>query len=311
MPPHSVPAWIQLTSWAIRHMPCGRYRAASWLARFGRGPFVARSGGSAGDFLFWCDLRDVIARDVCFTGEYEPQETLIAAAILRAGMTVIDVGANWGYFTLLASCRVLPAGRVLAFEPEARLFGQLQRNVALNGFDGVDLFALAAAAGEGVLALEEYDDRSGNRGLSRITRSGPAEGRLTTTVPGESVDAIVGRTPGIDRIDLIKIDVEGYEHQVLAGMRSGLQAHRYRHVLIELHPALLANHGARVEDCCTMLERAGYHGWTVDHARAATRRVAYRRTARLSDFLHRASRPPAGDPWPHMMWSAPDASPLS
>ncbi len=306
-----MPAWIHLSSWAVRRLPFGRYRAAAWLARFSDRPFVARSSREAGEFLFWCDLRDAIAREVCFSGEYEPQETRVASAILRPGMTVVDVGANWGYFTLLAARRVLPGGRVLAIEPEPRLFRQLEQNVALNALEGVELVAVAAAAGERMLALEEYDYRSGNRGLSRITPPGPAEHTTTTAVRGESVDAIVSRTPGVDSVDLIKIDVEGYEHQVLAGMRSGLWAHRYRRVLIELHPALLATHGAQAEDCCAMLATAGYRGWTFDHSSAATRRAAYGRHASPSDFLRPASRPPATDPWPHMMWSVPDTSPPS
>ena len=57
----------------------------------------------AGGYWFECDPRDAIAREVCFTGRYEPQETALVRTILRPGMSFVDVGANWGYFTLLAA----------------------------------------------------------------------------------------------------------------------------------------------------------------------------------------------------------------
>ena len=77
------PAWIRAASWAIRRMPFDRCRAAAWLGRFGRRRFVATNAPAPGGFLFWCDLRDPIAREVCLTGEYGPAETLVLSALLR------------------------------------------------------------------------------------------------------------------------------------------------------------------------------------------------------------------------------------
>ena len=88
---------------------------------------------SLGGFTFICDVRDSLMREVCFTGMYEPQETLLAQQLLRRGMTVVDVGANWGYFTLLAAHLVGNRGRVLSLEPDPRMFRLLQQNVATTG----------------------------------------------------------------------------------------------------------------------------------------------------------------------------------
>ncbi|MEO8078857.1 MAG: hypothetical protein ABI818_21220, partial [Acidobacteriota bacterium] len=82
-------------------------------------------------------------------------------------------------------------------------------------------------------------------------------------------------------------------------------------VLIELHPALLSKHGGTVEACCAALAGAGYAGWAFDHSAAAGRRAAYADALPLRDLLHQADRPPASDPWPHMLWTLPQDDPRS
>jgi FkbM family methyltransferase len=130
-----------------------------------------RMPSSMGGQWFLCDLRDSIAREVCFTGLYEPQETAVVRAVLKSGMTFVDVGANWGYFTLLAAHLVGRAGRVLSLEPDPRLFQTLSSNVAMNRLSQVRALQLAAADAPGLLNLAGFDERQGNFGLSRIVES--------------------------------------------------------------------------------------------------------------------------------------------
>jgi hypothetical protein len=155
--------------------------------------------------------------------------------------------------------------------------------------------------------LEGYAAGSTNRGTSRIR---PAADALTTSVPvlTVAIDALLAEE-GIDRVDVIKIDVEGAEADVLAGMRTGLLAHRYQRIFIELHPALLAERGTSADACCAALRRAGYRGWTFDHSPAARRRAAYVPPRAVTDVLRPGDRPLEGDPWPHMLWTAPGAEP--
>ena len=101
----SAPRWVSLSASAVRTLPFGRYQLANALAKFAHGPFVARLPQDLGGASFVCDLQDTISREVCFTGRYEPQETQLALALLESGMTVVDVGANWGYFSLIAARR--------------------------------------------------------------------------------------------------------------------------------------------------------------------------------------------------------------
>ena len=146
------PAWVRISAAVIRHLPVGRYRAMHMLPR-PNSAFLMRMPDDVGGYPFRCDLRDIISREVCFTGTYEPQETTLVRAILRPGMTFVDVGANWGYFTLLAASLVGTTGRVLSLEPDPRLFSILQENVGRSGLDHVTPLQLAAAHQAGILSL--------------------------------------------------------------------------------------------------------------------------------------------------------------
>jgi FkbM family methyltransferase len=260
-----------------------------------------------GSALFWCDLTDVICRDACLIGRYEPQVTSVVAALLPQCATVVDVGANWGYFTLMAAKLMSGRGCVLALEPDPRMFELLQSNVRLNGFGNVELLRVAAGRSAAPQILEGFRDGTGNRGVSRIRGAGFAgESSSAFTVDSETVDALAERRD-LEQVDLIKIDVEGAEDGVLAGMRTGIAEGRYRRILLEFHPRELAERGTTPDACCEGLRQAGYQGWTFDHSPTAVRRAAYVPFSSLSpaSLLTRTDRVPPTDPWPHMLWAAP------
>jgi hypothetical protein len=89
-------------------------------------------------------------------------------------------------------------------------------------------------------------------------------------------------------------------------MHAGLHGRRYRRILLELHPAQLAEHGTGVAQVVAALHAAGYRGWTIDHSPPAGRRAAYARHARPEDFLHPLDAADPLDAWPHQLWIAPD-----
>jgi hypothetical protein len=164
MPPP--PRWVRPAAAVIRRLPAGRYRAMELLPRVA--PFAAPLGG----LRFACDLGDDIAREVCFTGMYAAQETGLLLGWLSAGGCFVDVGANWGYFTLIAAQRVGPRGRVIALEPDARMFAQLRDNVDRNGLAMVLPLALAAAERAGTARLARFTDGARNRGISSLELPG-------------------------------------------------------------------------------------------------------------------------------------------
>ena len=136
--PNAMPLWVRIVSTLIQHQPRGRYLAANWFGRRAVEPFWGRLPHDLGGLLFRCDLRDHIMREVCFTGGYEPQETALLKMMLRPGMTFVDVGANWGYFSLAAAHLVGLAGRVVSVEADPRACRTLRANFARNGLDAVE-----------------------------------------------------------------------------------------------------------------------------------------------------------------------------
>ena len=187
---------------------------------------------------------NAVNREVAATRAYEPHVTRQVAARLRPGMAFVDLGANCGYFSLLAASS---GARVHAFEPGARNLWLLRRNAALNGFD-IDIHPHAVAGREELVA---YDPIEGNGAISALGDGFPAEGQQvlrTVTLDG----ALGGR-----RVDAIKMDVEGAEGLVLDGAEAVL-AHRPT-LFAELAPASLgAVSGTSAASFLERLERMGY-----------------------------------------------------
>lgn len=296
--PDSGPPWrIRALRALLRSLPRGRYRLLGSIAP-SRGRLVARLAGEVGAARFDCDLADALSREVCFTGLYEPPVTRVFQHHVPSGGVVVDAGANWGYFTLIAAAACGPSGTVVAIEPDPRHFDALSRNVALNGFDQVRPVHAAAAAAEGRITLAGYGEEEANRGVSRLMTS--EDDRTPSprfAVPAVTIDALTGSRPSVD---LVKIDVEGAEDLVLEGMQAGLAVRRYRAILLELHPGLLRARGVDPVSCVRMLRDRGYRGWTIDASPAAYRR-AIDPAAPIEPLLR-----PLDDwtrsAWPHLLW---------
>ena len=297
----NTPWWVDPAAELIQRLPAGRYRVLNWIGRRGADPFWARMPAELGSLFFRCDLRDGIMREVCLTGRYEPQETALLRHILAPGMTFVDVGANWGYFTLSAAHLVGRTGRVLSVEADPRACRTLRANVARNRLDTVRLVEAAASDAPGTLRLQEYESaacESGNYGLAGAT-PGAAHGR-SFDVPARPLDDVLDEA-GIERVDLLKMDIEGAEGRALVGLRRMLAARRIDRVLVELHPRMLLDQGMSVERVVDDLRGFGYRPWKIDHSPSV-----YRRVAAGADVMPALSPLAAGDdlgPWPHLLWA--------
>ena len=189
---------------------------------------------------------------------YEPVATTLFETEVRAGQTVLDLGANIGYFTLILARRVGPEGRVIAFEPDPTNFALLERNVAANGYANVSPVRRAVWSLTTPLHLFLSDD---NRGDHRAYDT--AEGRRSVTIDAVRVDDYFGEDP--PRIDWIKMDVQGSELHALRGMRRVLENSPTVTIVTEFWPAAIARSGAgSPADFLRELVRLGFSFQTVD-----------------------------------------------
>jgi FkbM family methyltransferase len=169
--------------------------------------------------------------------------------LLRPGMTVVDVGANQGIFTMACADLVGPAGTVIAFEPDPEMFAALRNNVTANGKSRVELHQAALSSGEGLLTLR----RSAlNRGDNRLQAEPGGAGSVK--VPVTTLDRMLEGRP----VDLVKMDVQGWEGAVLKGMNKCLKASRPPQIHLEICPYLLARAGSSFAEVHHHLADHGY-----------------------------------------------------
>ena len=174
---------------------------------------------------------ETINRAIFLYGTFEISETRLVQALVRPGMTVLDVGANIGYYTIIAARLVGESGRVFSFEPSTTTRALLEANVKRNAFQNVVIRPEALAERTGEVGFYPSTQAS-NQGISSIipTDDRPAE----ITVPCSRLDDFVGNM-GDRRIDLIKMDIEGAELQAIRGGRQVLGRSDGPPIIFEAH----------------------------------------------------------------------------
>lgn len=173
------------------------------------------------------------------------------------GMTCFDVGGNIGAVTTHLAKNVAPTGRVYAFEPVPALRARLDKNLARNGWDrvvSVHQCALSNATGEARLAVAAVD--ADNQGLASLVAAGSDRLTGTLTVQTVTLDDFVAERR-IDRIDFMKIDIQGAEILLLEGGRRTLAELR-PDLVVEVSPADMAGIGKNSRDLLRALEGCGY-----------------------------------------------------
>jgi FkbM family methyltransferase len=212
-----------------------------------------------GDILD-CDPADHVQRHIVYFGLYEPVESWLTQQLLRPGMSVVDVGANLGQYTLLASTAVAPTGHVWAFEPVAVNFERLSASVRHNARSNVTLRREALWDRRASLAISPPPPASGvNCGAFSVSEGGPDGAETTAAASLDELAAAIG----ITRVDFVKMDVEGAELRALLGMRSLLRRDR-PWLLLEVCRATLSRLGATPEMLWDLLHgELHYDGWLI------------------------------------------------
>ena len=167
-------------------------------------------------------------------------------------MVVVDVGANVGYHALPLARRVGSGGLVIAVEPSERAMKSgSRRNAELNGLNDIRLLRLA---------LGDVDVESAKLPIRSSYRLDGSAEPVVETVPIRRLDTVASEE-GLDQLDLIKIDVDGFEGRVLAGARQSLVRFQPA-VFFELGPPLMRALGDDPEDPLLLLQACGYRLFT-------------------------------------------------
>lgn len=161
-------------------------------------------------------------------GTWEPQVTSLITSTVKPGMTVIDIGAHVGYYSLLFAKCVGPAGRVFSFEPLPENLALLRKNIELNHLNNVRCFESALFSGAKELCLA-VPDESPNSGDGSVIHDRGGKHILVSATTLDSFCAGHDLQP-----DLLKMDVEGAEYDVLMGATETIARCRPE-LLIELH----------------------------------------------------------------------------
>jgi len=188
-----------------------------------------------------------------YFGVSEPELFAFYEGFLKPGMTVVDAGANIGLHTLFFAKRVGPEGRVYAFEPGQSAFVRLQSHVERNKLANVRCFHCALGAAEGVVALAE-NCQDNSRNFVVESSSKPIG---TKNIALRPLDQVL-KEESVGRVDFLKIDVEGFEPQVLGGASNYLRQQSIRVLQLELDDSSLARSGFSAGQISGMLHGVGY-----------------------------------------------------
>ena len=215
-------------------------RARVQTSYLGNGVVLTRVLGRQKIFLRTLDRG--FACHVMLDGHWEIWLTLFFARYIKPAMTIIDVGANFGYYTLLFADAVGPRGRVIAVEPSPETAVLLRETIDLNGIGSYTTLVAAAAGAEPSGTAHLFVPTSEPKNATVVAGPGLLGGD-TLVVPSTNLDTML---PELNKVDLVKIDAEGAEVGILAGMRQ---------MIARDHPAIVLEfNAARYPEAKTFLQ---------------------------------------------------------
>ena len=199
-----------------------------------------------------------------FNFEHEKAEQLLVSNLVKAGMIVFDIGANVGDYSLLLSKLVCSFGKVYSFEPTSSTFQKLQERIVSSGVSNISAFQKAVFSENTILEFNEFpDEYSVWNSLGRPQMLDPnSPNNLVPIVKTELVETITiesfCKDYNIEKIDYLKIDVEGAESDVLQGARQLLENKAIRFIQFEISQKMLEGLNRQAKDTFDILINNGY-----------------------------------------------------
>ena len=190
-------------------------------------------------------------------GVHEPFETSIVKKYVSKGDTVLDIGANIGYYTLLFARIVGPLGKVYAFEPEPSTFKLLKKNISVNNYKNVCLVNKAVSDTESKIPFYVSKNNLGGHSIYK-----PDKGSSKTFVDAIILDKYFNND---FKVDFIKIDIEGAEVKALKGMKNIIKRSPELKILTEINPFMLSKSGTGVKELFDYITDLGFTFYLLDY----------------------------------------------
>lgn len=206
---------------------------------------------------------DILAYRVWNERTFEPAVRRAIEKILRTGMNVVDIGANIGYYAILAARLIGPKYRVLAVEPQPGVVQKLSRNIALNGIPNIDVASVALTDTEGPIRF--LVPKAGWESHGSMRSNGTFAPEETITVPGQRLDQLL-QERGLASVGLIKMDAEGAELPIINGARELLSSPRKPYIVFESAEVNSRPFGYTVFDLLHTIHQFGYEIQQLDVA---------------------------------------------
>jgi FkbM family methyltransferase len=234
-----------------------KFAAVNRLNDWVLGSVKVREADVNGHHMF-LDPQDSL--NLSLNGVYEEFETAVISSRVKTGDTVLDIGANIGYYTLLLARLVGKTGKVIAFEPEPENFTLLQKNVQVNGYQNV--ITVNAALSDCPATLRLYLCHR-NRGDHRIYAAEPD--RPAIDVAAFAADDYLASLGA--HLRFVKMDVQGAEAKVVRGMRKLLARSADCQIAIEFWPFGMHRAGDDAGETLSLLAQLGFSMQWVDESR--------------------------------------------
>lgn len=215
-----------------------------------------------GPATLYLDPDDPVVSGALLLRVYELSEQALFAKYLHGEMTLVDIGANLGLYTAVSMHHLDAGGRIVAFEPFPQTYEFLQKNVAANQDNGracprVDTFNLAATPEPSRMDLRLNPENRADNRLYHGTYHGKLEQWDTLPVEGRPVDDVLAEL-GIEEVNFVKIDIQGYEQKAISGFQKTLARSQNVILLSEFWPKGLHESGGSPHEYLQMLENLGF-----------------------------------------------------
>lgn len=263
----------RLLQYYVRHFPVekGKNRAITllWKPLFYGRATTRETVLTYGNIRVKCDLSHWIQRQLYFWGSYEKEYWKYWIKLAKMASTIFDVGANVGVYSLLAAA-ANPKAQIHAFEPSTEMVEVLRGNIVLNDFGNISVHSFAVGKGSGQGVLRECRGSDGtNEGMNYVLSNGSEAQSADRSVALQSLDDFA-QNHGIEKLDLIKMDIEGGEYDALRGAERLLAQGSIACILIECTEWAAKRSGHTVAEIIDLLHKYHYDMYQITPAGLAS-----------------------------------------